>query len=135
MSPLGEIADLKSAGVVTESEWSAAASLQDEARMLFHNLVDTISNKIYTSAATSQYRNTTTTSEHPIQTIGESTSFPSNTGIFQLEGTITHKKIPDQASSIFHPLVCFNRTKLQKYLWRLCGLIIGKILSVCSRLT
>ena len=79
------------AAVMTESEWSAVASLQDEARMLFHNLVNTISNKIDKSAAKSQYRNTTT-SDHPIQTIGESTSFPSNTGIFQLEGTITHTK-------------------------------------------
>ena len=56
-----------------------------------YSIVDTISNKIDTSAAKSQYRNTTT-SDHPIQTIGESTSFPSNTGIFQLEGKLHTKK-------------------------------------------
>ena len=31
--------------VVTQSEWSAVKSLEDEARMLFHNLVDAINNK------------------------------------------------------------------------------------------
>ena len=31
--------------VVTQSEWSAVKSLEDEARMLFHNIVDVIDNK------------------------------------------------------------------------------------------
>ena len=34
--------------VVTQSEWSAVKSLEDEARMLFHNLVDAIEQRFHT---------------------------------------------------------------------------------------
>ena len=80
------------AAVLTESEWYALASLEDEARMLFHNLVDTISNN-----------RGTIRSDHPIQiqTVCESTSFPSSTCTFQQVDTIRHKTISDRA--IFSP--------------------------------
>ena len=40
--------------VVTQSEWSAVQSLEDEACMLFHNLVDSIDNKTVASPIASQ---------------------------------------------------------------------------------
>ena len=42
------------AAVVTESEWSALQSIPDEARMLFHNLVDSLDAKPMASASASK---------------------------------------------------------------------------------
>ena len=97
---MGEIADLKSAGeeekahpstgaiesgnvivrsvsktsaVVTQSEWSALNSLQDEACMLFHNLVDSIDKKTDASYIASSAGDVNTRNQSA-RTVGESTS-------------------------------------------------------------
>ena len=97
---MGEIADLKSAGeeekahpstgavesgnvivrsvsktaaVVTQSEWSALNSLQDEACILFHNLVDSIDKKIDASYVASSADDINTRNQSA-RTVGESTS-------------------------------------------------------------
>ena len=124
---MGEIEDIKSAGeaeqpstgtvetghsvvvktvsntaaVVTESEWSAIASLEDEARMLFHNLVDTISSKSSTplgATANEALLNRT------IQGDNESSSSQSNTDSLQLLTTqIKRRKVTDESTPNYSP--------------------------------
>ena len=59
--------------VVTQSEWSAVKSLKDEARMLFHNLVDAIEQK---SSASPKASKPGVINIHRVsmKTVGESTS-------------------------------------------------------------
>ena len=66
------------AAVVTKSEWSAVASLNDEARILFHSLVDSIENKTNESHKASK-SNDAITHSHPTKTIGKTTSFQRTT--------------------------------------------------------
>ena len=61
------------AAVVTESEWSALQSIPDEARMLFHNLVDSLDARPMASASASKpFKHIT---EHNIEkTVSENTA-------------------------------------------------------------
>ena len=81
------------AAVLTESEWSAIASLEDEARMLFHNLVDTISSK---SNAPLEATSNEALPNRSIHRDDESSSSQSNIDSLQLGNQIRHKKIPDE---------------------------------------
>ena len=63
----------KTAAVVTQSEWSALNSLQDEACMLFHNLLDSIDKKIDASYVASSADDVNTHNQSA-RTVGESTS-------------------------------------------------------------
>ena len=87
------------AAVVTESEWSAVASLEDEARMLFHNLVDTISSKSSTPLETFATANETL-QNRSIQTDDESSSSQSNIDSLQLLGNqMKRRKVTDESRS------------------------------------
>ena len=81
------------AAVMTESEWSAIASLDDEARMLFHNLVDTISSKSSTPLEATANEALPNRSIHRDD---DSSSSQSNTDSLQLGNQIRHKKVPDE---------------------------------------
>ena len=59
--------------VVTQSEWSAVNNLEDEARMLFHNLVDAIEKKSSASPKASK-PDVVKTQRVSMKTVGESTS-------------------------------------------------------------
>ena len=59
--------------VVTQSMWSAVKSLEDEARMLFHNLVDAIEKKSSASPKASK-PGVVKTQRVSMKTVGESTS-------------------------------------------------------------
>ena len=126
---MGEIEDIKSAGeagqpqpstgtletghsvvvktvsntsaIVTESEWSAVASLEDEARMLFHNLVDTISNK----SSTPLEAFATVNEALPDRSIkiDDKSSSQSNTDSLQLGNQIKNRKVTDESRPNFLP--------------------------------
>ena len=81
------------AAVLTESEWSAIATLEDEARMLFHNLVDTISSKSSTPLEATANEALPNRSIHRDD---KSSSSQSNTDSLQIGNQIRHKKIPDE---------------------------------------
>ena len=89
------------AAVLTESEWSAIASLEDEARMLFHNLVDTISSK---SSTPLEATATEALPNRSIQGDDESSSSQSNTDSLQLLTTqIKRRKVTDESSPNYSP--------------------------------
>ena len=82
------------AAVVTESEWSAIASLEDEACLLFHNLVDTISSKSSTpfEAFATANKALPNHSIHRDDENSSSTDSHLNTDSLQLGNQIRHKK-------------------------------------------
>ena len=83
------------AAVVTESEWSAIASLEDEARMLFHNLVDTISSKSSTPLEATANE---ALPNHSIHRDDESSSSQSNTDSL-LTTQVTDERRPNYSLS------------------------------------
>ena len=60
--------------MVTKSDWSAVTSLNDEACMLFHSLVDSIDNKTNESHEATK-SNDAITHSHSMKAVGETTSF------------------------------------------------------------
>ena len=86
------------AAVVTESEWSAIASLEDEACLLFHNLVDTISSKSSTpfEAFATANKALPNHSIHRDDENSSSTDSHLNTDSLQLGNQIRHKKTDER---------------------------------------
>ena len=82
------------AAVLTESEWSAIASLEDEACMLFHNLVDKISSKSSTPLEAFATANEALPNRS-VHRDDESSLSQSNTDSLHLGNQSRHKKIPD----------------------------------------
>ena len=122
---MGEIVDLQSAGeaekaqpstgtvesgsmivrsvsnttaIVTQSEWSAVKSLEDEARMLFHNLVVTIDKK---SSASPRASKPGVVNIHSVstKTVGESTSSQPTSPSVAQAGRIGQQLTPAMLSS------------------------------------
>ena len=122
---MGEIVDLQSAGeaekaqpstgvvesgsmivksvsnttaIVTQSEWSAVKSLEDEARMLFHNLVVTIDKK---SSASPRASKPGVVNIHSVstKTVGESTSSQPTSPSVAQAGRIVQQLTPAMLSS------------------------------------
>ena len=84
--------------VVTQSEWSAVKSLEDEARMLFHNLVDAIEKK---SSASPRASKPGVVNKHNLstKTVGESTSSQPTSPPVAQAGRIVQQLTPALPSS------------------------------------
>ena len=84
--------------VVTQSEWSAVKSLEDEARMLFHNLVDAIDKK---SNAVPRASKPGVVNKHGLstKTVGESTSSQPTSPPVPQAGRIVQQLTPALSSS------------------------------------
>ena len=79
--------------VVTQSEWSAVKSLEDEAHMLFHNLVDAIDKKKASKPAVVNIHSLST------KTVGESTSSQPTSPSVAQAGRIMQQLTPAPSSS------------------------------------
>ena len=75
--------------VVTEFEWCATKTLEDEVEMLFHSLIDSIHRKTTTSQDESSEKIT----EDPVKTVGESTSRQPTSHSHPLEDVPSEKDI------------------------------------------
>ena len=84
--------------VVTQSEWSAVKSLEDEARMLFHNLVDAIDKK---SNAIPRAPKLGVVNKHSLstKTVVESTSSQPTSPLVPQAGRIVQQLTPALSSS------------------------------------
>ena len=84
--------------VITQSEWSAVKSLEDEARMLFHNLVDAIEKK---SNAVPRAPELGVVNKHSLstKTVGESTSSQPTSPPVAQAGRIVQQLTPALSSS------------------------------------
>ena len=86
------------AAVVTQSEWSAVKSLEDEARMLFHNLLDAIEKKSNASPTASK-PGVLSMHSVSIKTVGESTSSQPTSPSVAQAGRIVQQLTPALSSS------------------------------------
>ena len=78
--------------VVTEFEWCATKTLEDEAHMLFHSLIDSLHRKTTTSQDESRQINEKITKD-PLNTVGESTSTQPTSHSHPLEDVPSEKGI------------------------------------------
>ena len=93
--------------IVTQSEWSAVKSLKDEARMVFHNLVDAIEKKSIASPKASKPGVVKT--RVSMKTVGESTSSHPTSPSFADARRIGQQIVPALSSSSHRGVATFQQ--------------------------
>ena len=94
--------------IVTQSEWSAVKSLKDEARMVFHNLVDAIEKKSSASPKASK-PGVVKTQRVSMKTVGESTSSHPTSPSFADARRIGQQIVPALSSSSHRGVATFQQ--------------------------